>query len=421
MFADQLEQLVAARTDELVHSQTRLRALATELNLAEQRERKRVATELHDHLAQLMVLGRLTLSQAKRLAGVPSACAELIARTEEVLTESLAYTRTLVADLAPPVLHDLGLPTALKWLGERMERHQLAVTVEVRTEENLLLPEDRAVLLFQSVRELLMNASKHAGSAEASVTLERRNGDLRITVKDCGKGFDPVAAAAMSDDDESTTRALKFGLFSIRERMKALGGSFTIDSMPGKGTTAILSLPLTRNAESAALSLPPADLTLNIQNPAFRTLELFSEPSHQPAPAHHKNGTTTRVLLVDDHAMVRQGLRSVLEAYADIEVVGEAWDGHEAVAFVERLRPAIVVMDINMPKMNGVEATAIIKKRYPDAMVIGLSVQTTEETREAMLKAGAAVLLSKEAAVDTLYGAIQQALGGNEMVRAQKC
>jgi DNA-binding NarL/FixJ family response regulator len=111
--------------------------------------------------------------------------------------------------------------------------------------------------------------------------------------------------------------------------------------------------------------------------------------------------------LVDDHAMVRQGLRSLLDGYTDIEVVGEASNGEEALACVATLNPAIVVMDINMPKMNGVEATTIIRDGHPEITVIGLSVQSGGEMHQAMLKAGAAVLLTKEAAVDQLYQTIQ--------------
>ena len=120
-----------------------------------------------------------------------------------------------------------------------------------------------------------------------------------------------------------------------------------------------------------------------------------------------------RVLLVDDHAMVRQGLRSVLESYRDLELVGEAVDGEEAVAFVERLEPSIVLIDINMPKMNGIDATAEITARYPGIIVIGMSVNTGGATEEAMRNAGAAALLNKGAVVDELYRTIRETLGTN--------
>jgi len=114
--------------------------------------------------------------------------------------------------------------------------------------------------------------------------------------------------------------------------------------------------------------------------------------------------------LVDDHAMVREGLRSVLESYDDVEVVGEAANGEEAVAMVQRLRPTMVVMDINMPKMNGIEATAHISKTYPEIQVIGLSVNASGNNVQAMSKAGAVLLLTKEAAVNELYRRMREVL-----------
>ena len=119
------------------------------------------------------------------------------------------------------------------------------------------------------------------------------------------------------------------------------------------------------------------------------------------------------VLLVDDHAMMRQGLRSVLEAHADIQIIGEAADGQEAVAMTDTLRPAVVIMDINMPRLNGIEATARIKGEHPDIRVIGLSVNAGPNNKEAMLKAGADMLLTKEAAVEELYRCIQSVVSAS--------
>ncbi|HSC56600.1 MAG TPA: PAS domain S-box protein, partial [Nitrospira sp.] len=175
-FAGQLEQLVGERTEELVQSQTQLRALATELNLAEQRERRRLATELHDHLQQTLVLGKLKIGQGKRLAQTVPACADVIKQVDEVLSDALQYTRSLVADLSPPVLRDHGLSAGLKWLGDYMKKHDMAVRVIVPEQEDPALPEDQVVLLFQSVRELLINSSKHAGTGRATLTLEQRDG-----------------------------------------------------------------------------------------------------------------------------------------------------------------------------------------------------------------------------------------------------
>jgi DNA-binding NarL/FixJ family response regulator len=115
------------------------------------------------------------------------------------------------------------------------------------------------------------------------------------------------------------------------------------------------------------------------------------------------NRGVIRVLLVDDHAMVRQGLRSILSTYPDFDIVGEACNGEEALRYVQTLAPSVVVMDINMPKVNGIEATARIKRAYPHIVVVGLSVNASDENRQAMTAAGATMLLTKEAAVEQLY------------------
>jgi DNA-binding NarL/FixJ family response regulator len=116
-----------------------------------------------------------------------------------------------------------------------------------------------------------------------------------------------------------------------------------------------------------------------------------------------------RVLIVDDHVMVRQGLRAVLQSYPNIEVVGEAGNGEEAVLSAAKLQPSIIVMDIGMPTLDGIAATRLIKTQYPQLAVVGLSVNAQSYHVDAMLKAGAFEVLTKEKAVDELYSAIQRA------------
>ena len=117
-----------------------------------------------------------------------------------------------------------------------------------------------------------------------------------------------------------------------------------------------------------------------------------------------------RVLLVDDHAMVRQGLRCALEGYLDIEVVGEASDGEQAVEGVAKVQPTAVVMDIVMPKMDGIVATRLIKTQYPQIAVIGLTRELKDYTSYSMKKVGASEVVDKKNAVDELYDAIQRAV-----------
>ncbi|MCS6302658.1 MAG: response regulator [Nitrospira sp.] len=313
-----------------------------------------------------------------------SVCAEVIKETDEVLSDALKYTRTLVAELSPSVLRDHGLAAGLKWVGEYMKRYNLTVTVTV-PEEEPKLPEDLTVLLFQSVRELLINSSKYAGTGQAAVTLEQRDDQVLIEVSDQGVGFDLAAVEGASRESSS-----KFGLFSIRERMKSLGGSFDFESAQGQGTKAILSVPLVDHGIGRARD--EASLPSWLEK---RRSSEVTTGRDMPKP------DVVQVLLVDDHTM--------LERYEDVEIVGEAGDGQEAVQAVDQLRPRVVVMDINMPTMNGTEATAQIKARHPETIVIGLSVNADGKNQEAMMKVGANLVLSKEAAIDQLHETIRAA------------
>jgi signal transduction histidine kinase len=134
-------------------------------------------------------------------------------------------------------LRDFGLLGGLEWLAEQMQYHGLAVSLQTSLEQ-LQLPEYQAISLFQSIRELLNNVLKHAGSDDVTVSLAQPRGTLRIEVRDNGVGFDPVAVK------KNTENFSKFGLFSIGERMRALGGTFEVESMPGHGTIARLTLPV---------------------------------------------------------------------------------------------------------------------------------------------------------------------------------
>ncbi|MGZ9151581.1 MAG: PAS domain S-box protein, partial [Nitrospira sp.] len=138
--ADDLERGVIARTKELALSQEKLRALTTDLHLAEHRVRQKLATDLHDYLAQLLVLSRIKLGQAK-LEDVAPSVAQAMTEVQEVMDQALSYTRTLVAELSPPVLNEFGLPMALKWLAEQMQQRGLTVSLDFKT-RNLPLPEE---------------------------------------------------------------------------------------------------------------------------------------------------------------------------------------------------------------------------------------------------------------------------------------
>lgn len=122
--------------------------------------------------------------------------------------------------------------------------------------------------------------------------------------------------------------------------------------------------------------------------------------------------SSIRVLLVDDHAILREGIRYLLSASGQVEVVGEAQDGLEAVEMVEKLHPDAVLMDIAMPRMNGIEATAELKKRHPDLPILILSMYDSEEYVLPILKAGASGYVLKRAAAQELVSALKAVVAG---------
>ncbi|MEO7859731.1 MAG: response regulator, partial [Nitrospirales bacterium] len=355
--------------------------------------------ELHDYLAQLLVVARMKVGQLLR-QDHNEEVRKMVGDVDQLLHQSLDYTRSLVSELTPQALYERGLGAALRWLGDQMRRQQI-LNVEVSLgEADLKLPEADAVLLFQSVRELLFNVLKHGQTDRAAVSMTYAKNVLSLTVSDHGCGFD---VEKLRND-----RSDRFGLLSIRERMMDLGGEFDLQSEPGEGTIASLHLPCTSLGAGAE-----APVTEGEQSPASEGAVGGGQCHSCVSVDNLSDGnvsTAVRILIVDDHELVREGLHCLLNEYSDLAVVGQASTGQEALQLVGTLRPDVVIMDMQMPGWNGAEATRRILAQYPLITVIGLSVQTDPHIEQSMLEAGAAVFLPKEASTTDLHAAITHAL-----------
>jgi PAS domain S-box-containing protein len=382
---DELEVRVQERTAELEKRAKQLAGLSLELTLAEQRERNRVAKLLHDHLQQLLVGAKI--NQELLMNEIGTASKSTAERVLDLITQSIQEMRSLNAQLAPPVLDSGDLSASLGWLVRWMHENQ-DFDVNVKTEAPIVLErKDLAVLVFQSIRELLFNVIKHAGVKTADVTMGYQDGNLQVVISDRGKGFHAERVWGRAESDQ------KFGLITIRERLLHLSGRFEIESAPDRGTAISLILPLDEGR--------PDEQGLR---------DLHTEPPvnavSAPVPIQ-TSGKRIRVMLVDDHAVMREGLSRMLEPHADIEVVGEASDGEEAVHLAQELIPDAILMDISMPKMNGLEATRIIHAEFPHIRIIGLSMYDEDDQAEAMLDAGASAYRSKSSNTDRLLAAIR--------------
>ena len=377
-----LERLVAERTAEAERQAVELRILAMELSQAEQRERQRLARVLHDDLQQMLLAAKLRLG---RVFTRPPEAEELerLETVSDMLSEAIRVARTLAVELQPPVLRYGTLVDALQWLARRStDQHGIVVTVKVEGEP-VPVDEPSRQLLFDVVRELLLNVVKHSGVDQARLTVAFQPEQVSVVVEDQGCGF---AAGAPREWDAEAPRG--FGLVNVRERLRASGGTFLVSSEPGRGATIEITMPL-------------------------------SQPTERPVSARSTKrplivlptGRMLRVLVVDDHKIVREGLVSLLVQHASFEVVGEASNGEEAVRLADALCPVLVVMDIGLPKLSGIEATRIIKERRPSVAVIGLSLHDDEELKRAMSDAGASEFVSKDEPSDRLIAAIAIACG----------
>jgi CheY-like chemotaxis protein len=312
-------------------------------------------------------------------------------QVDDLLNESISLSRSLTLDLCPPILHDVGFVAGLEWLARFVgERHQLDVQVDIAPDAELEDQEMR-VVVFEAARELLFNVVKHAHVPQARLTAERTADDqIRLTVSDDGYGFEP--------EKLDFGAAEGFGLFNIRQRLELMGGRLEVESAPGEGARITILAPA--NAPS-----PPEDdlLTDSLLHPLI---------SQRRRPGTEEGTATTvaariRVLLADDHEIVREGLASLLLEEPDMEIVGEAKDGVEAVELAATMHPDVILMDVTMPRLDGIEATRQIKARLPEVHVIGLSMHEEEDLARAMRQAGAAAYMSKNGCSDALVTAIR--------------
>ena len=370
-----LELQVARRTAELQHRARQLQKLTLELSQVEERERRRIAVILHEDVQQQIAGAKFHLGLLKNWAP-QDAGREVIERVEEMLKEAIEKSRRLSHDLSPAVLYMNDLGEVLRWLADRMQAQYGLVVAVAISGKATLQSEALTMFLFRAAQELLFNVVKHARVNEAALRVRRRGRRVYLGVADRGRGFDP----------QEFNETAGFGLLSIRERVELLGGRMKIKSSKGRGSTLCLVVPDSEKPEDRR---PKAEEGL---------------PS---------SGRALRVLLADDHEIVREGLVSLLKETPDLEVVGEASNGHEAIDLACTLEPDVLIMDASMPIISGAEATRRIKERLPEIRIVALSMYEDAETIERMRQAGAESYVLKTAPSEELLAAIR---GGEKAV-----
>lgn len=360
-----------AHAGELERRTVQLQQVASALMLAEQRTRERLSSLLHDRVQQFLFSAVLHVRRAAASESPHAALRD----AERDITDALEETHSLSVDLQPVTLRRGNLPEAVAWLGAWLHE-KFGITVDDAIDANANPTSDEVrYLVFEAARELLFNVVKHARVDHVFMTLELDASDhVRLTVRDAGVGFDPATLASRPGVDDG------LGLFGMRERLALFGGQLEVETARGQGarlTISVSRVPLSTSG-LAATELDPRATEMS------RAL-----PPDGPRPL--------RILLVDGHEPVRTALRHVLDQHAALLVVGEAADGIGAVTLARTLAPDVVLMDVSMPRMDGVEATRRIRACVPRSHIVGFAEETESASAQAMKEAGAHTYLVKDA------------------------
>jgi len=240
----QLENLVSVLQEEIAgrkqvekqlrEYQAKLRQLSSEITFVEERERRQVAMQLHDSIGQLLSFSKKELGVL--VMNAPDNIKPSLIEVWGMIKDAIEQTRMLTFDLSPASLYTLGLSAALEELGEDFaKRGNFAFKFHSNNGE-IQIPEQIKILLYRSVRELMTNIIKHSRAKNVAINLKCTYNCVQVDVRDDGFGFNLKEFNAQSKAG--------FGLFSIRERLEAIGGSFIIKSAKAEGTEVVLKVPL---------------------------------------------------------------------------------------------------------------------------------------------------------------------------------
>ncbi|MEX2574729.1 MAG: PAS domain-containing protein [Balneolaceae bacterium] len=241
-YEEKLKSLNKTLEDQVEERTGKIRELASDLILAEQTERRRIADILHNDLQQQLFVIKLDIDLARKSLAddSPEDLAKNVNNWSRQIHNSIKSARDLSITLSPPSFGKVA--DTMLWLIKHMEDlHGLNIELDVR--KDFQLPNDNLHgALFQMVRELLFNIVKHAQVDQARIRLEQVEANLLIHIEDDGCGFDMTTGRFQTVDPRNSS----YGLNNIRERMELFGGNLIINSVPGKGTKMTLSIPAER-------------------------------------------------------------------------------------------------------------------------------------------------------------------------------
>jgi PAS domain S-box-containing protein len=383
--ATELTELV--ETNEALRvTESSLRQLSARLLQLQDEERRRIARDLHDITGQKIVVLSMALDRLARSPNLQDPEAkETLRESREMVSKIGEETRTLSYLLHPPLLDECGLDSAVHWYAEGFEKRS-GIKLNVDIPPNLgRLPTELETALFRVVQESLTNVHRYSGSATAEIRVRVISGEVRLEVVDFGKG---VKTKDVKEAVEGSA-PLGVGIPGMRERLHQLGGRLDVD-FGRDGTRVMASLPI-RKTTAPADSRPEAALE---------------------ARAQVDGDARRRILIADDHEMMRRGLRGLIESHQEWAVCGEAVEGDEAVRKSVELNPDLVIMDINMPGLSGIDAAIKIRKENAATRILFFTVHESEQVLQEIVDVGAQGYVAKSRAGQDLVEAVRMVLNG---------
>ncbi len=343
---------------------------------SQEQERKRIAGELHDSLGQQLLVIRNRAVLGDTVADDPTRSRGQFDEIVASATAAIAEVMPIAHNLRPVHLDRLGLTASIEEMVETMASATgLQFSADIEPLDGLL-SKDEEITCYRIIQESANNIVKHAAATKAYVEIWRENDALRITVRDNGRGVEGSAARP--------GRGL--GLTSITERLRLLGGSLTIDSAPGQGTALEMQVPLSRRTSGGGV--PPG-------------LMMTSRIT---------------VLIADDHPIFRRGLQEIIEAAPGLRLVAAVEDGERAWDAIQRDRPRVAVLDVDMPRKDGLGVTRAVKEARLDVAVVLLTMHRSERLFNTALDIGVDGYVLKDSAIAEIVSAIEATASGQRYV-----
>jgi CheY-like chemotaxis protein len=366
------------RTAELESRTTQLSRMASDLTLAEQRAREAIARTLHDGLQQLLVIAALNLEQElKRESDRGAVPSERIREAKFQLDEAIAAARSLNFELFPPVLQRSGLPGSTEVAG-KLDARQV---------------QDRGPRHRRSAGRLRQEGRRTCSSSRSeSCSSTRSSTPVRIE-SPCGWCSTPkTSCASRCRIRESGSNRLSS---TIDRRPGRLAGGCSAFGSGSRCLAAASRLTAPRARGTRVRLVAPRGDAHTAAGIAENHRPLLRSDRLRPATMDRASPDALRILIVDDHAGVRSALRDILHQRPQLSVVGDAANGFEAIAHAHVLQPDVILMDVAMPYMDGIEATTRIRAELPDIQILGLSMQPRSAAADAIEQAGAAAFFVK--------------------------